>query len=112
MQPSPGSKEGVKAGAAGRTEDDIARSLGDAKLLRSLDSRKSTNKSQGNTEQEMSRRPTPEQIPLPSKELTEYVAGPRFKAVKEPGERFAGDCPPIYVDGFVSPILSAYIYVL
>ena len=112
-----GSKEGVKAETAGRTQDDIARSPVDAKSLRSLNSRKS---SQRNTKQGMSRRfmvntrgSNPEQIPVLSKEPTEDVAGPRFKSVKEPeGERCAGDYPPIYVNGFVSPIPSAHIYVL
>jgi hypothetical protein len=59
----------------------------------------------------IARRSTPEQIPAPSKKLTEDVAGSRFEAVKEPGgERCAGDYPSIYVDGFVSPI-SSHIYV-
>jgi len=115
-----GSKEGVKAETVGRAGDDTARSLVDAKSLRSLDSRKSTNKSQRNTKQDTSRwsltdtrGSNPEQIPVLGKEPTEDVAGPRFKSVKEPeGERCAGDYPSIYVDGFVSPIPSARIYVL
>jgi len=113
------SREGVRAETAEKTEDDIASSLGDAKPIRSLNSRKSTNKSQRNTKQDTrrwslnKRGSNPEHISMPSKEPTEDVAGPRFEAVEESeGERCAGDYPPIYVDGFVSLIPSAHIYIL
>lgn len=107
----------LKAETAGKTEDDIAGSIGDGKSFRSFNSRKSANQSQGSTKPGKRRwslmipgRST--QSPVPSN-LTEDVAGPRFEAVKEPEwERCAGDYPSIYVDGFVSLIPSPYIYVL
>lgn len=109
----------LKAGTAGNTQDDIARSLGDVKSFSSSNSSKSTNQSQGSTKPGkrrwslmITRRSTPEQIPIPGKKFTEDVGGPRFAAAKKTeGERCAGDYPPIYVDGFVSPISSSHVYV-
>ena len=109
----------LKAETAKKTEDDATCSFGGAKSLRSLDLSKPTNQNQGSTDSRkklwslmITRRSTPEQIPATSRKLTEDVAGPRFETVKEPeGERCAGDYPPIYTDGFVSPIPSPKIYV-
>ena len=100
-------------------EDDTARSLGDAKSFRSLISRKSTNKSQGGTKPgkgrlslAIARGSAPENIPAPSKELTNHVAESQFEVVREPErQRRTGDYPSIYVGGFVSPIPFPYIYV-
>ncbi|KAF9646179.1 alpha/beta-hydrolase [Thelephora ganbajun] len=98
----------AKAAEETQTEGDTARPLREAKSIRSLNSDKSTKESQGNTKPgkkrwslRIVRRPTLEQVPMPSKKLTEDVAGPRFRAVKEPeGARCAGDYPPIYDDCF------------
>ena len=104
---------------AERCGDNTAKSLRDKRSSRSLNSSKSTNQSQDSAKPgkkgwslKISKRFTPEQIPLPIKRFTEDVAGSRFEATKEPeGERCAGDYPPIYVDGFVSLILSSHFYV-
>lgn len=109
----------LKAETVGKTEDAIARSLKNAKSFYSFNSSKS-NQSWGSTKPGkrrwsliIPRRSTPEQIPVPSKRLTEDVAGSRFEGVKEQeGERCAGDYPPIYVDGFVSPIPSPRSHLL
>jgi len=109
----------LKAETAGKTEDDIARSLRNAKSFHSFNSNKPSQR-RGSTKPGkrrwslmIPRRSTPEQIPVPSRELTEDVAGSRFKGVKERGgERCAGDYPPTYVDGFVSPIPSPRSYLL
>jgi hypothetical protein len=110
----------LEAGTVERTdtEDDTPRSLGQTQSLYSLISNKSTGGSPGSTKPSRKRwsrmvvrRSTPEQIRIPSQKLTEDVAGPRFEKGKEPeGERCAGDYPPIYDDGFVSCILSSYLY--
>jgi hypothetical protein len=50
-------------------------------------------------------------MPIPGKRLTEDVAGSRFEtAKKQQEERCAGDYPPIYRDGFVSPIPPPHLY--
>lgn len=93
------------------TGDYTARSLREAKSLCSLNSNQS-NKDSGKSFKLpwsliIAKRSTLEQMPvtIPSKKLTEDVAGPRFESVREPaGERCAGDYPPVYENGFVSSI--------
>ena len=91
------------------TEDDNATSLKDAKSLPSLSSSRSTKGSRGSAKPGgkrwslmLARKSTPDEVPIPSKKLTDDVAGPRFEAVKEPGERCAGDYPSVYSGAFVS----------
>ena len=91
------------------TEDDTATSLKDAKSLPSLSSSRSTKGSRGSAKPGgkrwslmIPRKSTAEELPMPSKKLTDDVAGPRFEAVKEPTERCAGDNPSVYKGGFVS----------
>ena len=96
-------------GKAG-TGEDTARCLREAKSLRSLNSNKSSKDGAKSPKKSWSlmiakRPPEHIHIPIPSKKLTEDVAGSRFESVKEPeGGRHAGDNPPIYEDGFVSSI--------
>jgi len=109
----------LKAETVGKTEDNIATSPRNANSFHSSNSSKS-NQSRGSTKPGkrrwslmIPRSSTPEQIPVPSKELTEDVAGSRFEGVKEQeGERCAGDYPPTYVNGFVSPIPFPRSYLL
>ena len=91
------------------------KSLREAKSLCSLDSEKSSKDSAKSLKKPWSlmiaRRPTLERIPILSKKFTGDVAGPRFGTVNGPeAGRCAGDHPPIYQDGFVSPISSPYLY--
>ena len=107
-----------KSVIAERTGDGTENSLRDPGSSRSPDPRKSTNQRRGSEKPGKKRwrlmtakRSTPGRIPIPSKNLTEDVAGSRFQDVNDPeGERCAGDYPPIYVDGFVSLILSSHLY--
>ena len=98
------------------TGDDAARSLRQAKSLRSLSSGKSNKEKRGNTLKKrwslmVGNKSAPEiPIPVRSKKLTEDVAGSRFETLKEPpGVRCAGDYPPIYQDGFVSSVPPSYV---
>jgi len=100
------------------TEDDTATPPRDAKSLSSLSSSKSTKGSRGGTKPGgkrwslmIPRKSTPEDMPMPSRKLTDDVAGPRFETVKEPGERCAGDVPSVYIGGFVSHTPPTCLYI-
>ena len=87
------------------TEDGSPKSLRDARSLPSLSSSRSARSAKPGGKRwslMLARKSTPDEVPMPSRKLTDDVAGPRFEAVKEPGERCAGDYPSVYKAGFVS----------